>query len=110
MSRRVKVSLVVLVLLLGFGTIAGHQILLSTAPFSPVPLPAGASPHPLDPLTREEITAAVTALKQYHEMPEDCVFPVLSIQEPPKLGLWTFKPGDAFSRRAFAVVFDRKRS
>jgi primary-amine oxidase len=109
MSRRVTVSLVSLGLLLGFGTIAVHQILRATAPVSGVTPPAGPSPHPLDPLTREEITAAVAALKQHREMPEDGVFPVLTIQEPPKSGLWTYKPGDMFSRWAFAVVFDRKR-
>jgi primary-amine oxidase len=63
------------------------------------PAPA-AAPHPLDPLSADEIRAAVAALKD--RMTETMRFPMIALKEPPKS--WT----DASSPREAAVVaFDR---
>jgi primary-amine oxidase len=60
--------------------------------------------HPLDPLTKDEITAAVTILRGRHALPPDTSFPLVALQEPPKQDVLA---GRNIPRRAFAVVYER---
>jgi primary-amine oxidase len=63
-------------------------------------------PHPLDPLTPEEIRAATAAILAAHpELPEPR-FPLLTLDEPAKETVRALAPGVGVGRRAFAVVFD----
>lgn len=63
--------------------------------------------HPLDPLNKEEIAAAVATLKAENKATESSRFWPLVLHEPPKAEVLTFKPGAAFRREAFVVVFER---
>jgi primary-amine oxidase len=70
------------------------------------PAPAQSPPHPLDPLTADEIETAVAAIKAAHPLTESARFPNISLQEPDKNLVWGFKPGDAVPRDAFVVVLE----
>jgi primary-amine oxidase len=61
-----------------------------------------ATPHPLDPLTAEEITAACTLVCAAATSPENCRFPTVRLEEPTKQEL---AAGGA-PRRAFALTLD----
>jgi primary-amine oxidase len=60
--------------------------------------------HPLDPLTKDEITIALNILRTQHALPPDTSFPLVALQEPPKQDVLA---GRAIPRRAFAVVYER---
>lgn len=63
--------------------------------------------HPLDPLNKEEIAIAVATLKAENKATESSRFYSLVLHEPPKAEVLSFKPGAAFRREAFVVVFER---
>lgn len=63
--------------------------------------------HPLDPLSREEITATVDLLKAAGKVSEQSRFSTIVLQEPPKTEVLNFKPGDPFRREAFVIVYER---
>jgi primary-amine oxidase len=71
------------------------------------PRRVGAPPHPLDPLTEGEIERAARALIQQRHLPEDVLFPALTLREPPKEQVLAYRPGQDVPREAFAIVFDR---
>jgi len=68
-----------------------------------IPL-APAAEHPLDPLSREEITAAVRALKAAGKVDAASRFPIIVLREPPKQEVLGFSSGGAVRREAFLVV------
>jgi primary-amine oxidase len=57
------------------------------------------STHPLDPLTAEEITAAISAAKADARL-ATAVFPSITLQEPPKADVLTWQRGKALPRQA----------
>src|SRR6266478_2521004 len=61
-----------------------------------------AQTHPLDPLSKEEIAAAVSLLKAGGKITQVSRFPLLVLDEPRKDEL-----SDTPPRRAFAIVFER---
>jgi primary-amine oxidase len=63
--------------------------------------------HPLDPLSKDEIAAVVATLKAENKATESSRFYTLVLHEPPKAEVLNFKPGAAFRREAFVVVFER---
>jgi primary-amine oxidase len=65
-------------------------------------------PHPLDPLTGPEIEQAARILKAAKHLPNDILFPILTLHEPAKALVLAHKAGKPFPREAFAVVYDRK--
>src|SRR5262245_40598525 len=65
------------------------------------------APHPLDPLTENEITVAAETLKAYETFPKEALFSTIVLHEPPKHEVLEFKPGMPFRRDAFSVVMDR---
>lgn len=65
------------------------------------------SAHPLDPLSRDEIAAAVQVLKSSGKATDASRFPIITLHEPPKQEVWNFKPGDNVGRHAFVVVYER---
>lgn len=67
----------------------------------------GAAAHPLDPLTKAEIVAAVEILRADGRVAPGSLLPTLVLQEPPKEDVLRFQPGGALRRVAFAVVWDR---
>jgi primary-amine oxidase len=74
-------------------------------------LPASAAErkprHPLDPLTKDEITTTVRVLLAAGRVTDESRFPILALNEPPKDEVLKFKAGKPFRREAFAVVFER---
>ncbi len=77
---------------------------ISTDP-APARPPATVRPHPLDPLTAAEMDRAADILKQQQRLPEDVLFPVLTLHEPPKEQVLAHRPAP---REGFAVVYNRK--
>ncbi len=63
--------------------------------------------HPLDPLTAVEIEGAVSTLKAQKKATEDSRFYAVVLNEPPKSEVLGYKPGSAFRREAFVIVYDR---
>jgi primary-amine oxidase len=63
--------------------------------------------HPLDPLSKEEIAATVEILKASGKVTDSSRFPMIVLQEPPKAEVLSYKPGAAFRREAFVMVYER---
>lgn len=63
-----------------------------------------AAPHPLAPLTAEEITAAVKIFRASGKFANTARFALIALDEPPKDAVRRNLPAP---RRAFAVVYDR---
>jgi primary-amine oxidase len=74
----------------------------------PIAVIRAGAPHPLDPLTAGELSAAVEVLKSEGKLVEGMLFPILVLHEPPKEEVLSYEAGKPFSRHAFAVVLDRK--
>ncbi|NJL44639.1 MAG: tyramine oxidase, partial [Leptolyngbyaceae cyanobacterium SM2_3_12] len=62
--------------------------------------------HPLEPLTPEEITAAVTILRQEKSLGIQVRFATVTLNEPAKTVVLSFKPGMAIIREAFIILLD----
>jgi primary-amine oxidase len=63
--------------------------------------------HPLDPLSKEEITATVEVLKASGKVNNESRFSTIFLQEPPKTEVLNYKTGSTFRREAFAVIYER---
>jgi primary-amine oxidase len=70
----------------------------------------GAAAHPLDPLGKEEIIAAVDILKSAGKVTAASRYPIVVLREPPKSEVLSFKQGDAFRREAFIVIYERDKN
>jgi primary-amine oxidase len=62
--------------------------------------------HPLDPLSAQEITAAVAILRTSGKLGSNVRFAAVVLQEPSKEVVLNFKDGDPIEREAFAVILD----
>ena len=63
--------------------------------------------HPLDPLSAEEITAAVAILRAAGRLGPRARFVTVELQEPPKAAVLAYRPAAPPAREAFAIVLDR---
>lgn len=63
-----------------------------------------AADHPLDALSADEITHAVTLLRERGHADEHTRYPLINLLEPPKDVVLAWKPGEPLDRRAFLVV------
>lgn len=63
--------------------------------------------HPLDPLSKEEISATVEVLKASGKVNAESRFSTIFLQEPPKAEVLSYKAGAPFRRQAFAVIYER---
>jgi primary-amine oxidase len=63
--------------------------------------------HPLDPLTAAEIEVAAEVVRRERDLGPTCLFPAITLLEPAKDVVLSFKAGDAVEREAFVVVLDR---
>ena len=70
--------------------------------------PAVALLHPLDPLTADEIRAAVAVVRASGRLGRDVLFIRVFLHEPPKSAVLAFRMGDALDRQAFALIRDRQ--
>ncbi|HEX3745614.1 MAG TPA: primary-amine oxidase [Bryobacteraceae bacterium] len=64
---------------------------------------AAAAPHPLSPLTADEIRAAARIFRSAPQFPAGAQFSILTLDEPPKAQVLAKVP---IPRRAFAVIYD----
>lgn len=62
--------------------------------------------HPLDPLSPAELQAAIAILRHQSPLGSTYRFVSVALQEPPKLEVLAFTPGQAIDRQAFAVILD----
>jgi primary-amine oxidase len=72
-----------------------------------IPAPAGVVVHPLEPLSADEIAAAVAILRDQRDLPDTIRFSYVALDEPAKDVLDTYVPGSLVERRAAAVLIDR---
>lgn len=79
----------------------------TVAPPAPRPV-ARPLPHPLDPLSGEEIVSATAALRESGRLPEGALLPLLVLNEPPKDEVLGYEEGDALRREALVVVLDAR--
>ena len=63
--------------------------------------------HPLDPLTGDEISAAVAILRKARGLAADVLIVRVALHEPPKDVVLGFRDGDSIDRQAFIVLRDR---
>ena len=63
--------------------------------------------HPLEPLTPEEIAAAVAIVRAHSANSEQLRFVSVTLHEPPRDVMLSFKPGDEVPREAFLVLLDK---
>ena len=62
--------------------------------------------HPLEPLTAEEITAAVHIVRTERKLHERVRFASVALHEPPKEVVLNFKQNDPITRKAFIILLD----
>ncbi|MBM4441926.1 MAG: primary-amine oxidase [Candidatus Rokubacteria bacterium] len=64
--------------------------------------------HPLDPLTADEIRAAVSVVRASARLGSDVLFIRVCLHEPAKAVVLAFREGDAIERQAFVLIRDRR--
>jgi len=70
---------------------------------APDPAAASSPRHPLDPLSAAEVTAAIAALAKAGRVDEFALYPLVTLEEPPKALVLAWTPGQAIPRRAFII-------
>ena len=65
------------------------------------------SPHPLDPLSPDELDAIVSALRTAGLIDHRHLISMLQLHEPPKPEVLAWRPGDAATRAARVTLWDR---
>jgi primary-amine oxidase len=63
--------------------------------------------HPLDPLTPDEITAAVALVRADGRLTERARFATVALAEPPKDQVLSFADGEALDRQVELVILDK---
>ncbi len=69
-------------------------------------MPTPSMPHPLEPLTCQEIAEAVAIVRSTKAVGAQFRFPCVTLHEPEKSAVLAFQPGDAIPRSAFMVLLD----
>jgi primary-amine oxidase len=62
--------------------------------------------HPLEPLTAEEIAAAVAIARSSQSLGDSYRFPCVTLHEPPKSAVLAFQPGVPITRQVFLILLD----
>jgi primary-amine oxidase len=62
--------------------------------------------HPLEPLTKEEIRAAVQIVRSERRLHDKVRFASVNLHEPSKERVLAFQPGSDFGREAFVILLD----
>jgi primary-amine oxidase len=64
------------------------------------------APHPLDPLSKDELASTVAVLKDAGKVADSTRFVLIHLHEPPKEKVIAYRPGQTLPRQAFAVLYD----
>src|SRR6266566_271080 len=67
----------------------------------------GTAPHPLDPLSADEIEAASAIVRAGRGLADSARFVSITLSEPDKATVLGLQPGAAVDRRAFIVIRER---
>ena len=67
---------------------------------------AGSASHPLEPLTPEEIKAAVSIVKAEKALTDSFRFATVTLKEPEKQTVLNFRLGDPIARAVFMILLD----
>ena len=78
---------------------------MTTTPL-PQAKPAISVQHPLDPLSPDELRAAIAILQANRPLDATYRFSTVTLHEPPKAVVRSFQPGDPVDRAAFIVLLD----
>lgn len=78
---------------------------MTTTPL-PIPSTSVTYQHPLDPLSPEELTAAVEIVKTEKAIATTYRFATVTLKEPEKSVVLDFKPGQSIERQAFLILLD----
>ncbi len=62
--------------------------------------------HPLDPLSKDELTNTVAILRDAGKVVDSTRFVNIHLHEPLKERVLAFRPGQTLPRRAFAILYD----
>jgi len=92
--------------LLGGGALAALPVVFQ--PAAAAQRAAAAVPHPLDPLTADEIEAATAILDEAGVLGRGFRFISTSLLEPAKTEMQAWKPGQPLARLAQVVLLDRE--
>ena len=65
---------------------------------------AAGAPHPMDPLSADEFGRVKEVLKSADHVDDSARYPLITLLEPPKEEVLSWRPGADFSRRARLVV------
>jgi primary-amine oxidase len=68
---------------------------------------AAVTPHPLDPLSADEIRRAAAVLRREKDVGERWRFASIELREPSKAAVRDFAPGDAIVREAEVICWNR---
>ena len=71
-------------------------------------IPRAGTPHPLDPLTAEEIRSAAAILRRDRGVGESWRFASIELREPSKQTVRDFTPGDPIRREAVVICWNRE--
>lgn len=63
-------------------------------------------PHPLDPLSKDELAKTVDTLKEAGKVNDSTRFVLIHLHEPAKEKVLAFQPGQTLPRQSFAVLYD----
>jgi primary-amine oxidase len=64
------------------------------------------APHPLDPLSKEELAKTVAVLKDAGKVADSTRFVLIHLLEPPKEKVLAYRTGQTLPRQAFAALYD----
>jgi primary-amine oxidase len=87
--------------------LAATILLLVTAPFV---VASQAKGHPLDPMTWSEHWTVLEVLRDNGHLDADTRFSMINLREASKAAMLEWKQGQAFPRRAFALVRQKTRT
>ncbi len=62
--------------------------------------------HPLEPLSTNELRAAVEVLLQENKISTNTLLPIVTLREPPKEKVLAWKPDSALPREAFVTAYE----
>ncbi len=68
--------------------------------------PSASGQHPLEPLSAEEVAAAVAIVRAERHLGEQTRFATVVLNEPEKQAVLGFKAGDEIEREAFLIILD----
>jgi primary-amine oxidase len=68
------------------------------------------STHPLDPLSQQELKGAVATIKAAGHDDKSTRFVFLTLREPAKSAVLSWKPGELAPRQAFAIIKQGNRT